>query len=219
MLATTAVADRSGLVSADDTHAGLSGRIDQDLVERSQDHDPRALADLLALSQPLVQRTVRRTCAGCPAQEDVVQTVLTDVVAGIDTLRSPHAFVAWLLGITRNVCRKEITGRTRARHRLQPLDSVEGRVPSRFVGPEEAAVRTELQAAVTEAFDALPAKQRSALLMRLIDGRSYEEIGAEFDVSPELARVWAFRARHRLQRDLRDTVPMPPHPRAAAATA
>jgi RNA polymerase sigma-70 factor, ECF subfamily len=213
-----AVADRTGQVSAGST-SGQSGRIDDDLVERCQDHDPRALADLLILSRPLVQRTVRRTCPDCPTQEDIVQTVLTDVVAGIDTLRSPRAFVAWVLGITRNVCRKEISGRSRARHRLQPLDSVEGRVPSRYVGPEEAAVRVELHGAVAEAFDSLPARQRSALLMRLVDGRSYEEIGDQFGVSPELARVWAFRARHRLQRDLRDTVPAPSHPRAAVATA
>lgn len=152
-------------------------------------------------------------------QEDIVQTVLTDVVAGIDTLRSPRAFVSWVLGITRNVCRKEITGRSRARHSLQPLDSVEGRLPSRYVGPEEAAVRAELHGAVAEAFHALPARQRSAVLMRLVDGRSYEEIGAEFGVSPELARVWAFRARQRLQRDLQGTVPVPSHPRQAAATA
>lgn len=205
------------LMSAPAVEAGSSGRIDADLVGRSQDHDPRALADLLRLSRPLVQRTVQRACTGCTTQEDIVQTVLTDVVAEIDTLHSPRAFISWILGITHNVCRKEIARRSRVRRRVQPLDLVEGRVSSREVGPEEAAVRIELHRALVDAFDTLPSHHRAAVLMRLVDGRSYEEISAVLDISPELARVWAFRARRHLQRELEETVAPPLRHAEAAA--
>jgi RNA polymerase sigma factor (sigma-70 family) len=191
--------------------------IDAELVGRSQTRDPQALADLLRLSRPLVQRTVRRAYADCPSQEDVVQTVLADVVAEIDRLRSPRAFVAWILGITHNVCRKEIARRSRARHRLQPLASIESTVPSPFIGPEEAAVRLGLHDILGDAIDALPSRYRTALLMRAVDGRSYEEIGATLEVSPDLARLWSFRARRRLQRDLHARVA--PRPRHAALVA
>ena len=97
---------------------------------------------------------------------------------------------SWLFVIARNLYLQEL----RRSRRRQPLDD-------RMAAPEcleaDAAARQEF-ARVSNAFSRLPKLDRSALLLRAMDGLPYEEIAATLRISTAAAKVKVHRARLRL---------------------
>lgn len=176
--------------------------IDCELVERSRLGDSAALGELLVLARPLVQGTVRRRCGDWTLREDIVQTILAGVTDGIETLRTAPAFIAWLLGITSNVCRKELARRSRLDRQTTGLSGPAERLSSHLCDPEQLVLHQEMCRELAGAIGRLPRNHRRALLLHEVDGYSYPEVGAMLGAQSDLARIWCFRARRRLQRDL-----------------
>jgi RNA polymerase sigma-70 factor, ECF subfamily len=104
----------------------------------------------------------------------------------------PRDGAAWLAAIARNECRARIHARMR-----EPLTLPE--VPSDLPDPLAAALRAADLEAVWTAFDALPRRQRRALLMRELGGLSYHELGRALGVSHSAVESLLFRARRRVR--------------------
>jgi RNA polymerase sigma-70 factor (ECF subfamily) len=177
-------------------------RIDTDLVHRAQLGDGQAITDLLRLSQPLVQRIVVRRYWDYQMVDDLTQSSLLVVVTELSALRAPEAYISWLQCIVRNVCCKEArrnsclqaaAARLVQQHRI----GVDAFVAQ--VDPEDVTLRAEIQSHLRTAVTSLPARYRAALVMRAMQGQTFDEIGATLGCPRQLARLWYFRARRRLQ--------------------
>jgi RNA polymerase sigma factor (sigma-70 family) len=133
--------------------------------------------------------------------EDVVQEALLQAYLGLEDLRAPDRFGAWLCGIAANLAKMRLRAAAR-------VDLVGGRrVPLRLLatsdpGPEQVAEARELLGLVRAAIDALPAGQRDVVLMHYVDGLSCQEIAALLGRSTGAVRVRLHRAR----RELRETL-------------
>jgi RNA polymerase sigma-70 factor (ECF subfamily) len=187
-------------VAVEATTAGAL--IDASLVLRAQAGDERALGDLAVQARPLVQRYARRFLSDPARAEDLAQTALMKAFSRIGDVRAPEAFQAWLLRIARNECLNELA---RQKHAQLPLSSL-GDGAVEIVAPaggdddpEEALLRSQLQALVRRVAATLPAHHRQALVMRALEDRSYEEISEALDVPVSVVRVWYFRARKRFR--------------------
>jgi RNA polymerase sigma-70 factor (ECF subfamily) len=106
------------------------------------------------------------------------------------------SMLPWLLGIARHLhltaLRDEAVA-TRARRRLG--------IPLAWEEPQELAGETidpEARAGLAAALEALPNEQRLAVLLRIVEECSYEEIATRLKCTPGAARTRVSRGLHRL---------------------
>jgi RNA polymerase sigma-70 factor, ECF subfamily len=189
-------------------HDGMGTRgavlvtIDEGLVLRSQAGDVEAMGQLARQARPLVHRYASRFFSDPTRAEDLAQTALMKAFARVGDVRSPEAFPAWLLRITRNECLNELA---RQRHPQVPLSVLDERGAGIEVhaqaaeDPEEELIRSQLQELVHRVAAQLPPHYRQTLTMRALEDRSYEEISAALDVPVTVARLWYCRARKRFR--------------------
>jgi RNA polymerase sigma factor (sigma-70 family) len=123
--------------------------------------------------------------------EDVAQTTFMNAYRAIVRGERPEKPQHWLIVIAHNACRTRAIRASR-RPREVPLDHVVRDVPV----PESE--RPNLRA-VLEALGELPFNQRSALVMRELEGRSYEEIAEMLGVTVSAVETLIFRARRSLR--------------------
>ncbi|HEX9436387.1 MAG TPA: sigma-70 family RNA polymerase sigma factor [Candidatus Limnocylindria bacterium] len=150
-----------------------------DLVRRARAGDGRAFEDLARQLESGLYRHVVRI-VGTPDQaEDVVQDALFSAWRSIASFQG-GSFRAWVFRIATNRSIDVVRARRRRGELpLEPPDDadVEWAEPV-AVGPDppELASQAEALAAVEEALHGVPAEQRAALLLRDVEGFSYEEI-------------------------------------------
>jgi RNA polymerase sigma-70 factor (ECF subfamily) len=78
---------------------------DGDLVQLARDGDPVAFRLLVERHQPMARARARGLCGNPSDVDDVVQESFLRAYIGLDRLRDPDRFAAWLGRITANVCR------------------------------------------------------------------------------------------------------------------
>ncbi len=162
-------------------------RISISLVARAQGGDEVALAELLHLSRPLVERTVARRCWDYEMIDDLTQSILLVALTELTALRFPEAYISWLQRIVRNVCCKQARRGAcsqAAASRLLSEGVAAAAAHANRVDPEEAVVRAEVQVHLRAVVSALPARHRTAVVMRAVQGHTFDEIGETLGVPP-----------------------------------
>ncbi len=139
------------------------------LVLRCQAGDAAAFEELVSRYQPGLRFFLRKMLGETHGADDLFQEVWLDVFRGIAKLTRPEVFPAWLYQIARHrVCRA-------LRRRRQPLSSLE-----EIDEPGTAEGETEFGAEDAEkvhaALGRLKPDQREVLLLRFLEGFSYEDI-------------------------------------------
>jgi len=139
--------------------------------------------------------------------EDVTQTTFLNAYRAFQRGEQPRKPQHWLIKIAHNACRTRYLRNARRPVEV-PLDESLAHVP---VPTGDEMDVEELLAALGE----LPFRQRAALVMRELDGRSYREIAETLEVTVPAVETLIFRARRRLRADraaLRGlaAVPLPP---------
>jgi RNA polymerase sigma-70 factor, ECF subfamily len=140
------------------------------LVLRSQTGDERALTELIGLYSPRLRYYLRKMLPRREDQaEDLLQETWCDAVRSLGSLRDAAAFPAWIYRIARDRAWRLL----RKERPETPLGDED--VPAACEEPEFSA---EDAAAVHAALAELAEEQREVLVLRFIEGLSYEEIAA-----------------------------------------
>jgi len=141
------------------------------LVLRSQTGDEGALTELIRLFSPRLRYYLRKMLPQRDGEtEDLLQEVWCDAVRSLGSLRDAAAFPAWIYRIARDRAWR-LLRRERSVLPLLP----EADLPAAAEEPEFTA---EDAAAVHAALAELPAEQREVLVLRFLEGMTYEEIAA-----------------------------------------
>jgi len=184
---------------------------DRALIERAQGGDKAAF-------RQLVERHQRRAFAialGLVRDEsdarEIVQEAFLRVYKGLDRFQGGSSFFTWLYRIVTNLAidlmRKP--GR-KAQALVESQQSSESEADFPFVAridgadPLDVVRRKEIAARIQTALDALPPYHRGVILMREIEGMSYEEMAQSMGVSKGTIMSRLFHARQKLQRALAD---------------
>jgi RNA polymerase sigma-70 factor (ECF subfamily) len=142
---------------------------DRRLVERAREGDEEAFGALVArYGQPVLSLCYASTLDAAEA-EDLSQEVFVSAWRNLKRFRGESAFSTWLFALARNAC---IDRARRLRNRPQ-LGLPDGLADTRAAGgsPEQATLE-----AIFVAARALSVPLRQALLLRDLQGLSYEEI-------------------------------------------
>src|SRR5260221_5706154 len=186
---------------------------DRGLIEAAQRGDRAAF-------RRLVERHQRRAFSialGMVRDEhdarDLVQEAFLRVYRGLDKFQGGSSFFTWFYRIVTNLAidfmrkpgRKE-TEHDDARAKLDAADEADFPFVSRIDGAEPLDVvhRQELGERLRVALDALPPYHRGVVLMREVEGMSYEEMAEAMKVSKGTIMSRLFHARQKLQKALAD---------------
>ena len=128
--------------------------------------------------------------------DDAVQELFLRLWERRDALDGIHSPKAYGLILLRNLC----LDRLRQRHRFASDGELpECGTPGR---QDEAVDERERLAKVLAAVKSLPERQREVLILRTLDGLSYEEIAHKTGLKPLSLRVLLSQARNQLKRKL-----------------
>lgn len=182
---------------------------DRALVEKAQSGDKRAFRALVERHQAGAFSVAVRLLRDEQEAREVVQEAFVRAYRKLDQFEGSSAFFTWLYRIVTNIA---IDHRRRPGRRIHEsleasLDDEER--PIQLVAPPEhdpgeAVRRQEIGARIQEALDALPPYHRAVILMREVDGLSYQEMAEAMNVSKGTIMSRLFHARQKLQRALVD---------------
>mgnify|MGYP005849438343 CR=1 FL=1 len=132
--------------------------------------------------------------------EDAAQETFLRAYRAFARLRPGSNHRAWLYKIATNCAYTALKRRRqRANHSTPLLDEAH---PDDGPRPDELAVAAEGVAVVRRAVEALPAKQRAAVVMRHVQGLDYTEIAEALACSEDSARANAYQGIRRLRQTL-----------------
>lgn len=187
---------------------------DQRLVDRVKQGDKHAF-DLLVLKyQHRIVKLVMRYVRDPAEALDVSQEAFLKAYRALPKFRGDSAFYTWLYRIAINTAKNYIVAMNRRPMEydldLQSPDEYEIHSKLRDDdSPEGLALRDELHETVERSIRELPEELRVAIILREVDGLSYEEIAQAMDCPVGTVRSRIFRAREGIDKSIRGLVELP----------
>lgn len=180
---------------------------DQQLVQRVQKGDKTAF-DLLVLKyQHRVLKLVSRFVSDAADAQDVAQEAFLKAYRALPSFRGESAFYTWLYRIAINTAKNVLVA-----NRRRPIDfNLDLQDPEQFDRqaklkevdtPERVLLTDEIREVVEHAMQQLPEDLRTAIVLREIEGLSYEEIAQAMDCPVGTVRSRIFRAREAIDKRL-----------------
>ena len=192
-------------------------RSDLSLVQQVRAGDPRGFQTLVERYQRKVYTLAAGMLKDKYEAQDVAQEAFVRAFKSLDLFKGDSSFYTWLYRLTSNLCIDVIRRRKAHGGPLQELDdSIHGQLDpasaglmarslgSQNVNPQQAALRQELAGKIHQALEQLPEKHRAILLMREVDGMSYEELAEALEIPKGTVMSRLFHARLNMQKMLRD---------------
>ena len=184
------------------------GDDDAGFVVRCQRGETEAFSVLVRRHQKKMLNIAYRMIGDYDEACDVVQEAFLSAYRAIGKFRGDARFSTWLCGIVLNHSRSHIKRKTaRSRHEAGSLDDPVKSEGGSFLNEprsqEESVVerleKREREAKVQECIGSLDGEQREVLVLRDIQGFSYEEIGVMLKLPQGTVRSRLFRARNALK--------------------
>ncbi|MDX1917814.1 MAG: sigma-70 family RNA polymerase sigma factor [Candidatus Caenarcaniphilales bacterium] len=185
---------------------------DAELVVECQQGNRKALEVLVKRYQKIVFSILYQLAPDWEDIADLAQEIFIRVYRHIGNLRNPRTFRAWLNQITINLFYDELRKRPRrvatiSLDRTSDEDDEQVReFPDLSPGPDEVVLNRELSAFIRKAMDELPEQFRVVIVLRELQGLSYEEIAESLGCELGTVKSRIARARARLQIMLKNYV-------------
>ncbi|NLY50156.1 MAG: sigma-70 family RNA polymerase sigma factor [Firmicutes bacterium] len=180
---------------------------DEALVRQSRQGSEEAFRLLVERYQAKIYNLAYRLLGNPEDASDLTQEVFCRVYVKLPAFRGEASLSTWVYRIANNLCLDEL--RRRGRRPQVSLDaSLSGEQPPREVtssdpGPAELSLRRASLARLQELIAALPLEQKTAVVLRDIQGLSYEEMAQVLGCSLGTVKSRLNRARRTLRDKLR----------------
>lgn len=183
-------------------------QVDELLVERVQKGDKRAFDLLINKYQHRIISLVGRYVSDPAEAMDVSQEAFIKAYRAIDRFRGDSAFYTWLYRIAINTAKNWLVARKRRPPStdIDATDAEQYDIDSRLKEqgtPENELLREEIKSTVFNAIADLPDDLRTAIMLRELEGMSYEDIAVTMDCPIGTVRSRIFRAREAIDEKLR----------------
>jgi len=186
-------------------------KVDQLLVERVQKGDKRAFDLLIQKYQHRIVSLVTRYVSDHAEAQDVAQEAFIKAYRAIDRFRGDSAFYTWLYRIAINTAKNWIV----AKNRRPPASDIDVMDAEQYgispklketSTPENELMREEIERTVFDTIAALPEDLRTAIMLREMDGMSYDEIATTMECPIGTVRSRIFRAREAIDEKLKPLI-------------
>jgi RNA polymerase sigma-70 factor (ECF subfamily) len=175
---------------------------EQALVERAQKGDTEAFGELAYFYLPRIYNVCLGLTGNRQDAEDSSQETLLKAYHALSGFKEQASLYTWLYRIAVNVCFD--LKRSQKNHSIISLDQTYGeeevtlQLEDPLPLPDEQAISQELGQHLREAIASLRQDLRDVLVLRDIEGFSYDEIGKLLKLSPGTVKSRLFRARRQV---------------------
>ncbi len=184
-----------------------------ELIEKCQNDDRVALEELIRRHERLIYSTLYHLDPNRVDIADLAQEVLLRMSRSIKKLRNPKTFKYWLNQIITNLFYDELRRKTR-RIKTVSMDityadssseemSQTREIPDKAQTPHEDTLGGELDKIIKKAIENLPEQFRIVVVLRELQGLSYEEIAGVTDTNIGTVKSRLARARTKLQENIK----------------
>jgi len=185
-------------------------RTDDALIARVQRGEKSAFDVLVLRYQHRIVKLVGRYVRNPSDALDVAQEVFIKAYRALGNFRGESAFYTWLYRIAINTAKNALAARARSPLEFE-LDRGDGEEPRDLQArmkdtatPEALALTEEIRTTVNAAMEKLPEDLRTAIMLRELEGLSYEEIAESMACPVGTVRSRIFRAREAIDARLRE---------------
>jgi RNA polymerase sigma-70 factor (ECF subfamily) len=185
---------------------------DLTLVQRVRTGDQRAFKLLVERYQRKVFSVALGMLKDKEEARDVAQEAFVKVYRYLDHFKGDASFYTWLYRITVNICIDAMRKRgSKGNEHVEFDESVKLDVAEANLGalgtrlgtnPQKSALRRELAERITAAMQQLPEAHRQILLLREVEGMSYEDIARTLEIPKGTVMSRLFHARLKMQKIL-----------------
>lgn len=180
---------------------------DQQLVERVQSGDKKAFDVLVLKYQQKIANLISRYIRDPEEVKDVVQEAFIKAYRALPNFRGDSAFYTWMYRVAINTAKNYLA----TQGRRPPNDDIEADTAEQMdmgsklkeqATPENLAANEDIKETIQAALDGLPDELRTAIILREIEGLSYEEIAQAMECPIGTVRSRIFRARDAIDQKL-----------------
>lgn len=188
--------------------AASAGATDEQLVDAARAGSDEAFEALFRRYRDRIRAHVYGMLGDEGRAEDVTQEAFISALRRLRATDQTIVFKPWIYQIARNACIDHLRRLKRADEiSIDSEDfgpSYEGRLSQGVSGTETTVSQREDLENLRQAFGGLPNSQHRALVLRELEGLSYEEIGREMNLSAPAVESMLFRARRGLKGEYQD---------------
>ena len=187
------------------TTARTALRDEQALVDAARGGDDRAFEELYARYRDRVTAFINSKVRDHGRAEDISQEVFMAALRQLRSHDQPIAFKPWIFAIAKNACIDEF--RRSARGREVPVETdddfpTDQRASLSIVPSPPAAIESKQRLEdLRGAFGGLSESHHRLIVMRELEGRSYDEIGTRLGMTRQMVESGLFRARRKLSEE------------------
>ena len=170
------------------------------LIERAMSGDARAFSELMSLHEKRMYAVAVRMCGNHEDAQDCLQEAMLRIFRAISGFKAQSSFSTWVYRITMNTCLDELR-----RRKSRPGTSLDGLLDAGWSPtderdtPEKHAVRSEQMRKLHAFIRELPEDMRAAVILRDIQGMSYEDIATALDTNVGTIKSRISRGREKLR--------------------
>ena len=204
---------RDGTIGAKDRPDHLKDASDQRVVVWARQGHEAAFRELVRRYERPVFSLLYRMVRDRALAEDLAQETFVKVLNGIKSYRPEFKFSSWIFKIANNAAIDHLRRRGLDTLSLDGAPSAETpaqmhatalQLGDRSESPLERVESRELGSAIEQAIDRLRPEYRSCILLRHVEGYSYEEIAESLELPLGTVKTYIHRARNELRGYLED---------------
>ncbi len=170
------------------------------IIRRVRKGDQRAFGELVDRYRNQVAALAYKMLGDYDEAADVTQNVFVKTAQNIWRYDESKRFYTWLYRITVNASIDYM--RKHKRHRHESLENVRETVENYRDNPESNFQTSQLRAYITAAAERLNGKQKSAFVLRDIEGCQIDDVAHIMDMPEATVRWYLHRARQKIKKDL-----------------
>jgi RNA polymerase sigma-70 factor (ECF subfamily) len=191
--------------------AATGDELDRELVARVLAGERTAFRELVERHQARVFALAKSFLRNQADAADIAQEAFVRAYGNLRRYRAEGSFTAWIAKITNNLAidflrRQKIQASAELSEEMgEPDQGHAGMLAAQLpADPQTATLRRELGAHLEKALDRLPEKHRSILILREIDGLSYQELSEVLEIPVGTVMSRLFHSRAKMQELLRE---------------
>ena len=173
------------------------------LIRRASEGDAEAFNSLMGLHERRMYAISLRMCGNAEDAQDCLQEAMLRIYRSISGFKAQSSFSTWVYRVTMNTCLDEL--RRRKNRQNTSLDGLLDAGWAPVDGgetPERHALRSEVRATLQAMIGELPEDMRTAVVLRDVQGFSYDDIARMLDTNVGTIKSRISRARERLRKKI-----------------
>ena len=154
----------------------LTTDLENDLIKRCRDKDPRAMEQIVKRYQKQVYNTAYGIVGNREDAQDITQDVFLTIWNKVSQFKRQSKFSTWIYQIAKNRSLDLKNKKKRQKTDATEIDDTQARIPVEEKTPETKVLANEQQKLLLEVLDSLKEQHRTILVLREMEALSYDDI-------------------------------------------